>query len=123
MKVRFTDNSVRMRVRKSDLEQLRAEGQTRTRVQLQPALSFVLTIGDPPAPTAHMEGSTLTVTLPHNAARQWIDSEQVGIEHEQQLADGSRIHLLIEKDFPCAHRPQEDKADTFEGLSWKVGKF
>ncbi|NBC09514.1 MAG: hypothetical protein GVY26_20170 [Bacteroidetes bacterium] len=117
MKVRFTDNSVRMRVRKSDLNQLKTEGQTRTHIQLQPALSFVLTIGDTPAPTAQMQGSTLTVTLPRTAAQQWVNSEQVGIEHEQEQADGSRIHLLIEKDFPCAHRPQEDKADTFEGLS------
>lgn len=119
MKVRFTDDSIRMRVRKSDLKQLKAEGQTRTQIQLQPALAFVLTIGDTPTPTAQMEGSTLTVTLPRTAAQQWINSEQVGIEHQQKQADGSRIHLLIEKDFPCAHRPQEDKADTFEELEEK----
>jgi len=106
-----------MRVRKSDLKQLKAEGQTRTQIQLQPALSFVLTIGDTPAPNAQMQGSTLTVTLPRTTAQQWMDSEQVGITHQAVQPDGNTIDLLIEKDFPCAHRPQEDKTDTFEGLS------
>jgi len=26
------------------------------------------------------------------------------------------LHLLVEKDFPCKDRPDEDKSDTFTGL-------
>lgn len=117
MKVRFTDNSVRIRVRKSDMEQLRTDGQTATVLHLMPHLSFLLRVGETSQPTAEMTGTSLTITLPKAAAQEWMDSEQVGITHQQTQPDGSKIELLIEKDFPCAHRPHEDKADTFEELS------
>lgn len=106
-----------MRVRKSDLEELKTTGQTTTSIRLQPTLSFVLQIGDVEKAVAKIEGNTVKVTLPAAAARQWMTTNQVGIEQQQPQPDGRQLQLLIEKDFPCAHRPQEDKTDTFEELA------
>ncbi|MEY3249674.1 MAG: hypothetical protein RL742_1717 [Bacteroidota bacterium] len=54
----------------------------------------------------------ICVRLPLQEAERWIQSETVGMESH---ADG--VHVLVEKDFPCKDRPDEDKKDFFEELA------
>jgi hypothetical protein len=44
-----------------------------------------------------------------------METEQVGIEHHLD----SGLSILIEKDFPCKTRFDEDKMDTFQELALK----
>ena len=46
-------------------------------------------------------------------AQKWMSTDQVGIELENELDNGEHLHILIEKDFPCKDRTDEDKSDTF----------
>ncbi len=122
MKLRCTHNSLRIRVRKSDLDTLQTQKIVTESVQFTPqvGLAFSLSI------SAHIQevnasftNNEIIVTLPQDIAQQWINTFKVGIEIQQSLDNvEDHLHVLIEKDFPCNDREDEDKADTF----WELAK-
>ncbi len=66
---------------------------------------------------ADFEDNRIAVTLAKDEAEQWITTNQVGLEADIALAESERLHILVEKDFPCVDRPEEDKLDTFWELA------
>jgi hypothetical protein len=124
MKLRCTENSIRLRLRKSDLQQLAENGSVAESIHFPNNKSFVfeLTVGETSNPTAKMDAATLQIILPKAQADSWINTSQVGIEYFEKLPTGQQLHLLIEKDFPCKDRDDEDKADTFQELVPDEGK-
>lgn len=119
MKIRCHANSIRLRVRKSDVEILENNGAVREEILFGPgqALVFELCMEERPAITASLEKNLVKICMPQQLALSWIQSETVGLEHHQALPNGEALHLLIEKDFPCKHQPMEDKSDTFQELA------
>lgn len=116
MKLRCTQNSIRLRVRKSDLEQLKTTGLVEERVGFGKGVTFrfILKIDQDAADVhASYDDQNLVVYLPYKNAKNWINSNQVGLETNRKLDNGESLHLLIEKDFPCVDRTDENKADTF----------
>lgn len=122
MKLRCTHNSLRIRVRKSDLDTLQTQKIVTESVQFAPqvSLAFSLSIdAQVQEINANFTNNQITVTLPQDVAQQWINTSQVGIELQQNLEDTEgNLHILIEKDFPCNDREDEDKSDTF----WELAK-
>lgn len=111
MKLRCASDSIRFRVRKSDMESLEKNGHLVE--QAGNHFGFALEI-DPDASEMGLlfKGKVLTVSLPHGLARQWIESEEVGME---AILDG--VLVVVEKDFPCEHKPTSDPHDTFRELA------
>ncbi len=112
MKLRCAKNSVRLRIRKSDIDQLRAEGFVQESVYFNEnqILTYTLKITHISNIRGVFENGHILIEIPQQQAYQWMDSEQVGLESRQPL------HILIEKDFPCKHTSTEDQADTFYEL-------
>lgn len=121
MKLRCTPNSIRLRVRKSDLELLQKDGAVFAAIQFGAGIQFgyALKLGQAAQPQAEFVNHQITITLPQDSALAWINSEQVTIECHQTFADGQALHLLIEKDFPCRHTDETDLKDTFFELASK----
>ena len=119
MKLRCTENSIRIRVRKSDLTQLEQQGEIVESIQFPAGnqFSFALKIDSNTQITASFQNGLVSVSLPELIARNWIETNEVSLETEQPLEQGTNLHLLIEKDFPCKDRPDEDKSDTFQELA------
>ncbi|HNE28889.1 MAG TPA: hypothetical protein PKL15_12070 [Saprospiraceae bacterium] len=120
MKIRCEHNSIRLRIRKSELAQLRNEGCLRTSIHFPDGneITWELGIADhSPNLQAEFSNHTIRITLPDEAARHWMQSDQVGLEMHLALKQGEQLHLLVEKDFPCKDRPGEDKSDFFEELA------
>ena len=90
-------------------------------INLGPGTSFgfQLKIESVDQPGASFVDQELIVAIPTGQAQQWIHSDQVGIEEFMPLEKGETLHILIEKDFPCKDRPDEDKSDTFQDLAAK----
>jgi hypothetical protein len=112
MKLRLEGNSIRLRVRKSDLIKLQTEGSIKEGLIFPNSLYFnYQLITDKNAETidAQLSADALTVSIPLSMAMNWLNSDAVGIEHT--LSSG--LFILIEKDFPCTDRPWEDTSDTF----------
>jgi len=120
MKLRCTTNSIRIRIRKSELTQLAKEKRIEEKIQFGKgvSLTFALAIsGLSKQVAAHFLNNKLIVKLPKEIAKEWINSNQVGIEVNYPIEDDQHLHILIEKDFPCLDREEEDKSDTFWELA------
>lgn len=119
MKIRMTTNSIRLRLRKSDLAKLQDKKILLDKVMFpnQVIFAFALSITESNSINANFEQGQLLVSIPKPIATQWIESEEVGIETDVKLNDTDLLHILIEKDFPCLDREEENKEDTFWELS------
>jgi hypothetical protein len=120
MKFRCTANSIRFRVRKSDLEVLEDRGEIRERITFSPGavLSFVLKLGEGEGIHAGFSGGAVVVEVPRKVVGAWIGSSEVGLEVSQNTGvDGEVLHILIEKDFPCRHTTEANREDTFYELA------
>jgi hypothetical protein len=56
----------------------------------------------------------LLVQVPAAVIEHWATGEDVGIYRDLPLADGDTLAVVIEKDFACLDRSEEDNRDTFE---------
>ncbi len=125
MKLRTTDNSIRIRIRKSELANLSTNRAIESRVHFGGGIvfTFALVIADDFDDLhATFEAQYLKLSIPSQMAAAWIKSDQVGLEHTYMVEENTYLHLLVEKDFPCIDREGEDKADFFGELVEKEKK-
>jgi len=119
MKLRCTNNSIRLRLRRSEIQELQHQGSISEGVDIpgsQP-FSYQLELAEQKQTSVSFKEGRLCVRLPLEQASVWIESNQVGIGQSIPLSAGEQLHLLIEKDFPCKTRPDENKADFFTELA------
>jgi hypothetical protein len=123
MKLRFEKNSLRYRLRKSDVEQLTHRGFVTESVAFPAGtFTFELHVSDVNDVTAQCINNTVIVHIPVGMATEWINTDEIGIYHRLHLDENKTLDILIEKDFPCKHHPEENTGDTFTALSEKYGK-
>lgn len=116
MKLRIRGNSVRIRVSKSELEQLAETGVTEDAVQFGPnaALRYRLEASRDGALRADFTNAVVRVTIPRAQVDRWLAPDEVSIRGEQPLGNGAALTILVEKDYVClAPRPDEDDSDLF----------
>ena len=112
MKLRLEGNSIRLRVRKSDLKTLQQTGVVKEILTFPNGAPFhyqLLTDNYVDRIYAEVSLDGITVFVPLSIAHDWMRSDDVSIEYTLQ----SGMYILIEKDFPCKDRAEEDKNDTF----------
>jgi len=120
MKIRCEQDSIRLRLRKSELGQLRNEHKLSTAVHLPGGkiLTWELLLDEKTSDVnASFTNDTILVVLPLNVAKHWMDGETVGLEAFIPNGSAHQLHVLVEKDFPCKDRPEEDKIDFFTELA------
>ncbi len=100
MKLRILENAVRLRLTRSEVDELAHAGRVRCETRFAPSSVFEYSIeaADISKPHVTFENSLLRVVVPKAAAKHWATSEEVGITG--QCGD---ISILIEKDFQCTH--------------------
>lgn len=117
MKLRIRDNSVRLRLTRTEVDTLRDKGLVTARTTFPGGREFRYEIESSPAsvaPGAFYSDHAITVRLPEPEVLGWATSEQVSIVGEQRYNDGEVLKILVEKDFAClAPREGEDESDTF----------
>lgn len=117
MKLRIRDNSVRLRLTRTEVDQLRDNGVVSSTTAFPGGRDFRYAVESSPAsvnPGAFLSDCTVTVRLPEATVRAWANSEQVSIHGEQQHKNGEVLSILVEKDFAClAPREGEDESDMF----------
>jgi hypothetical protein len=114
MKIRIEDNSVRMRLRKSEVSKLAEQGRLCATTAFPEQLFEYCLVAD--ADIRDLEASfskgKITVRLPEIWVRDWPDSPRVGFEASFDTGD-SGLHILIEKDFVCLDRDPKTQKDQF----------
>lgn len=117
MKLRVLDNSIRLRLSRTEVETVATEGLVRGRVRFAGSYTFDYVLESSPAtvkPEAHLSNNVLTVRVPQMDIENWAASDQVAIRSEQVLDDGEELKILVEKDFHClSPREGEDESDMY----------
>lgn len=116
MKLRIRDNSVRLRLTRSEITYLKEKQ------RLEKSVSFpggqrlryaVASLPEIDAIGASFDANTLQVNMPIAVAEAWINSEEISIGATVELG-GDDLTLLVEKDFAClSPREGEDESDMF----------
>ena len=116
MKLRIQDNSIRLRLTRSEVDALIEEGSVTASVsfpggtRLEYSLETSSLTGQP---RAQFSTDRLVVQIPQAVARRWAVTEEVSITGAQPL-ENDELSILVEKDFAClTPREGEDEADMF----------
>ncbi len=117
MKLRIKDNSVRLRLTRSEVDALRASGIVASKIDFPGGRALQYRLESSPAsvsPAAFFADTAVTVRLPEAAVLAWATTEQVSLQGEQLLDDGEMLKILVEKDFAClTQREDEDESDLY----------
>lgn len=117
MKLRLRENSIRLRLLQSEIKQLQTTGRVTETIYFGQSqkLIYQLKISDRSNEiAARFEAAEITIEIPRSLAETWLETEQVGLENEERIADGKTLKILIEKDFVCLDRPMDaDNKDAF----------
>lgn len=117
MKLRLRENSIRLRLLQSEIKKLQENGIVSEKIQFANSqiLTYTLKISnDAKEISAVFAGAEITVEIPFEAARKWIQTTLVRLEYEQKIENNLTLRILLEKDFVCLERPLDaDNADAF----------
>jgi hypothetical protein len=116
MKLRINENSLRLRLTQKEVAQFRSSGRVDAAIYFASGrkLSYSLeSLADAAEVSADFDNTAIHVRIPAEVAIQWTDSDDVGIRASQPTGEGLRLELLIEKDFQCLHRTDEQEPDAY----------
>jgi hypothetical protein len=118
MKLRIQGNSLRLRVSRSEVARILRQERVEETIHFAPHPNAVLTYAleqarSVSAPTVRYAEREITVLVPTNLANTWCSTDLVGIAESVSLGSIGSLDLLIEKDFACLDRSDEENQDTF----------
>jgi hypothetical protein len=116
MKLRVRHNSIRFRLGPSEVEALSISGACRETIVFpgQTRLEYALVASGNGKLGASFSGGVVSVSIPKSELADWHSSDRIGIRGTVDVAPGTTLSVLIEKDFRCLdERPDEDQIDTF----------
>ena len=118
MKLRLLDDTIRMRLSRSEVLAADQAGvvEGRTRFPNGSVFCFALeALPDGSVASAEYAGDRLVVRLPASEVSAWAkDDTAVSLTGDLALPDGAPLQVLVEKDFQClAPREGEDQSDLF----------
>jgi len=115
MKLRIKGNSIRIRLSKSEVDYFGSTGYLEEKTEFANSeLVYALKINSENEQIiANFEGNTITVSIPENLKKEWVESDKIGIENKLDIGMGKQLFLLIEKDFVCLDNTLEDQSDNY----------
>jgi hypothetical protein len=118
MKLRIRGDSIRLRLKRGEVEQIATGASIVEETHFPNAvLTFRLDVSENDDASASFNNGALVVSLPKSRVLDWAGTDEVSLVAEQKLSGEDSLSLLIEKDFSCLepghHRECEDDADTF----------
>jgi hypothetical protein len=118
MKLRIKGDSLRLRVSRSEVARLLAGDSLEETIHFtqEAGAKFTYALQQERSvsrPTVQYARNKLTILIPTDQANAWGITEQIGIAEDISLGDLGSLALLIEKDFACLDRSEEDNQDTF----------
>jgi len=126
MKLRIRGDSLRLRLKRSEVDQLAAgDGIVEETHFPGSVLTYRLDVSDNSDVSATFSNDTLFIRLPRSNVVDWASTDEVSLFAEQELSGSDTLSLLIEKDFSCLepghHRDCEDDEDTFPHPAAQAG--
>lgn len=117
MKIRIKDNSIRFRLTKSDVSQLKKDGLVTSKTVISPEHIFEYALKvdhDAQHISASFDSETITMIVPAQQANIITDTDEITIQGIQRNGEEGDLFLLIEKDLQCLDPTHEDQSDMYE---------
>jgi len=115
MKLRLKGNTIRLRLSKTEVDLLAAEGNVKEETLIgNTALVYQLKKDDTAVLQALLDNHQLTVSIPHEFANDWPHNAIVGIDNKGVNGSVPPLYILIEKDFKCIDNTEENQADNYD---------
>ena len=118
MKLRLQLNSIRFRLKQSEVEQFVRTGRVEEKIISgngdEGIFSYVLeSVDSVSSSRATLKPRAIIVQVPPDAVMRWASTDQIGIEDDQPVDNQTSLRILIEKDFACIDGTDEENTDTF----------
>jgi hypothetical protein len=119
MKLRIKGNSLRIRVGRRELADFLHSGRIQDTIHFASApeakLTYALEVSTADTTETHVRylNQEVTVVLTPSQVLQWSKNDEVGVYTQVSLGTGALLDILVEKDFACLDRSDEDNLDTF----------
>ena len=112
MKLRIKGNSLRLRLTRGEVAELKEGGQVFETVTFGSGSNFIYkidSVDEKDRISADFHANELVVSVPASLVQEWAVSDQISLE-----ANELQPTILIEKDFACLEpRQDEDETDMF----------
>lgn len=115
MKIRIKENSLRIRLLKSEVHKLEAEGYLEAQTSfVNNKLVYALeSIEEGDQLTVDFMDNKITMFIPTVLLKGWADNTLIGFNAQMPLSENGSLSLLLEKDFVCTDATMEDQSDNF----------
>jgi len=117
MKIRIQGNSIRFRLKQFEVEAFKEKGTVKEIIAFgdeeQDRLQFILQTGEEEKFSLEQDRMMIRLNLPKRIADEWTNTEMVGFEEKLRTSKGKEIRLLVEKDFQCLDRTEEEEAGSY----------
>lgn len=117
MKIRIKGNSIRLRLTKTDVADLKEKGMVKeeTVFSFEAVFSYALFVdADSEEINAKYKDNCVTVFLPEKEAAILTDTEEITVKNSQYNGSADGLFILIEKDLQCLDDTSEDQSDMYE---------
>ncbi len=111
MKLRFRENTLRLRLNRREVEQLAAGGALREEIKFPGAvrLAYVLESLNCRISTASFNDGVMRVIAPLADIAAWAKSDDLGLYFKLPGDDAIDLDVAIEKDLECLDAPEIDR--------------
>lgn len=116
MKLRIRDNSFRLRISQTELQQFESDKKVESTIHFPGGvlMHYALVWSDDEDFGARFDGLSMVAWVSHSDGQKWLDPTEVTIDNSINLENGDTLRILIEKDFQClSERKDEDESDMF----------
>ena len=118
MKLRIKGNSLRLRVSRSELERFLTGERIEETIHFSSEPGAKLTYALQSASNGTMtevrySSQEITVLLSEGHIQEWSGANQAGVYSSVDIGPEGLLNLIVEKDFACLDRSDEENQDTF----------
>ena len=117
MKIRIKGNSIRLRLTKTDVQNLKEKGmvEEKTILGTEEIFKYSLIVAENvSALSAEFQAGKITVLLSQKEAEILTQTEEITIQGTQDNGEDKGLFLLVEKDLQCLDTTYEDQTDMYE---------
>lgn len=110
MKLRFRNNSLRLRVNRREVEGLSTGSALKEQVHFpgDTELAYLLETVASGSPQVQFREGIIRVAVPYEDVKNWAGCDDIGMYFELP-ANGSCLKIAIEKDLECLDEPAEER--------------
>ena len=115
MKIRIKGNSLRYRLTKSEVENFFSTGYVEEKINFgNSVLIYSLKKSEQDHLSALFDNNKITLYFPSSFINKWINSDLTGFEYNLKMEGSDKpLYLLVEKDFTCLDKTNEDQSDNY----------